>query len=130
MQRLLVVSDPPSCLILVRASDHADHNNTTEKVSQNSQVLKKKRKKGPRKLIHRAVQFPASLNVYDEVREPEHENVASTAPSTSCPFKRASTARYGDAHASEIYEKEKKAEEKLKELLSTSATTQKAALMA
>ncbi|CAN8005806.1 unnamed protein product [Ixodes pacificus] len=90
----------------------------------------KKRKKGPRKLIHGAIQLPASLNVDDEVREPEHEDVASTAPSTSVTSSERVRLDTVMLSASEIDEKEKKAEEKLEELSSTSATTRKAALMA
>ncbi|KAM7304350.1 S-adenosylmethionine synthase isoform X2 [Ixodes scapularis] len=76
------------------------------------------------------VQLPASLNVDDEVREPEHEDVASTVPSTSVTSSERVRLDTVMLSASEIDEKEKKAEEKLEQLLSTSATTRKAALMA
>lgn len=90
----------------------------------------KKRKKRQKKLLHGAVQLPASLNVDDEVREPEREDVASTAPSTSVTSSERVRLDTVMLSASEIDEREKKAEEKLKELSSTSATTRKAALMA
>lgn len=92
----------------------------------------KKRKKGPKKLVNASSQPPASRDIANEVREAEPEHVtdvtstAASAAAISTEQVRLDTPKLS---VSEIIERKEKAEKRLEELLSTSATTRKASLV-